>query len=128
VILDSSAVVAILLREPAADELEAKVSTASALGIGAPTFVEVLMVLSSRFGRDAAGHLDGFLRRSEAVVVPFSEEHARAAVEAFTRFGKGRHRAALNFGDCMTYAVAKLAGRPLLCTGRDFAQTDLKLA
>lgn len=127
-ILDSSAVVAILLREAGADELEAKVAAAPALGIGAPTFVEVLMVLSSRFGPFAAGHLEGFLQRSDAVVVSFSEEHARVAAEAFARFGKGRHRAALNFGDCMTYAVAKLAGRPLLCTGNDFAKTDLKLA
>lgn len=127
-ILDSSAVVAILLREPEADELEAKASTASTLGIGAPTFVETLMVLSSRFDRDAGRHLEGFLRRGGAVVVPFSEEHARVAVDAFARFGKGRHRAALNFGDCMTYAVAKLAGRPLLCTGEDFRKTDLAIA
>jgi ribonuclease VapC len=128
VILDSSAVVAILLKEPEADELEAKVAAASTLGIGAPTFVETLMVLSSRFDRDAGRHLEGFLGRSEAVVVSFSEEHARVAAEAFARFGKGRHRAALNFGDCMSYAVAKLAGQPLLCTGRDFVKTDLKLA
>jgi ribonuclease VapC len=128
VILDSSAVVAMLLREPGADLLEAKAAGAQALGIGAPTFVETLMVLSSRFGPDAAGHLEGFLQRSEAVVVSFSEEHAREAAEAFARFGKGRHRAALNFGDCMSYAVAKLAGQPLLCTGNDFAKTDLRLA
>ncbi len=128
-ILDSSAVVAILLRENEADELEAKVAAAPALGIGAPTFVESLMVLSTRFGREAAErNLDGFLSRAEAVVVSFTEEHARTAAEAFARFGKGRHRAALNFGDCMSYAVAKLAGQPLLCTGADFAKTDLKLA
>ena len=127
-ILDSSAVVSILLREAGADELEAKVAVAGVLGIGAPTVVETLMVLSSRFGPGAAGHLEGFLQRSDAVVVSFSEEHAREAAEAFARFGKGRHRAALNFGDCMSYAVAKLAGQPLLCTGNDFAKTDLELA
>ena len=127
-ILDSSAVVSILLREAGADDLEAKVAVAGVLGIGAPTVVEVLMVLSSRFGPDAAGHLQGFLQRSDAIVVSFSEEHAREAAEAFARFGKGRHRAALNFGDCMSYAVAKLAGQSLLCTGNDFAKTDLKLA
>jgi len=129
VILDSSAIVAILLREPEADDLEARVAAAPVLGIGSPTFVETLMVLSSRFGREEADrHLSGFLQRSEAVIVSFSEDHARAAAEAFARFGKGRHRAALNFGDCMSYAVAKLAGQPLLCTGSDFAKTDLKLA
>lgn len=127
-ILDTSAVVAILLKEAGADELEASVAAAPALGIGAPTYLETVMVLSSRFARDeAVRHLEGFLLRSEAVVVPFSEGHARAAAEAFARFGKGRHRAALNFGDCMSYAIAKLAGQPLLCTGRDFAKTDLKL-
>jgi len=128
VILDSSAVVAILLKEAEAGELAAKIALASSVGIGSPTFVEAFMVLSSRFGREAAGHLEGFLWRSEAVVVPFSEEHAREAADAFARFRKGRHRAALNFGDCMSYAVAKLAGQPLLCTGSDFAKTDLKLA
>ena len=127
-ILDSSAIIAILLREAAADELEAKVAAAAALGVGAPTFVETLMVLTTRFGPSAAAHLEGFLQRGDAVVVPFSEEHAREAAEAFARFGKGRHRAALNFGDCMSYAVAKLAGQPLLCTGHDFAKTDLELA
>lgn len=128
-ILDSSAIVAILLHEDGADELEAKVAAAAVLGVGAPTYVETLMVLSSRFGRElGARNLEGFLSRSEAVVVSFTEGHARVAAEAFARFGKGRHRAALNFGDCMSYAVAKLAGQPLLCTGTDFAKTDLKLA
>ncbi len=128
-ILDSSAIVAILLRETGADELEAKVAAAPALGVGAPTVVETLMVLSSRFGREvAARNLEGFLLRSEAVVVSFTEDHAQAAAEAFARFGKGRHRAALNFGDCLSYAVAKLAGQPLLCTGTDFPKTDLKIA
>ncbi len=128
-ILDSSAIIAILMNEEAADELEAKVAAAPALGVGAPTLVESLMVLSSRFGRtEGLRHLEGFLSRSEAVVVSFTEDHARAAAEAFARFGKGRHRAALNFGDCMSYAVAKLAGQPLLCAGADFAKTDLKLA
>jgi ribonuclease VapC len=129
VILDSSAIVAILLKEEGAEELEAVVAAAPALGVGAPTFVESLMVLSSRFGRElAARNLEGFLSRSDVVVVSFTEDHARAAAEAFARFGKGRHRAALNFGDCLSYAVAKLAGQPLLCTGSDFAKTDLKLA
>jgi ribonuclease VapC len=68
------------------------------------------------------------VRDLKIVVISFEEEHARVAAEAFARFGKGRHRAALNFGDCMSYAVAKLARQPLLCTGEDFAKTDLPLA
>jgi ribonuclease VapC len=61
-------------------------------------------------------------------MVPFGEEHYSAAVEAWLRYGKGRHKAALNFGDCMSYATAKLSNQPLLCSGKDFSQTDLQLA
>jgi uncharacterized protein with PIN domain len=76
----------------------------------------------------------GFIRlipqpmETEIVIVPFGEAHARAAVDAYLRFGKGRHRAGLNFGDCLTYAVARLAGEPLLCTGPEFRRTDLQIA
>jgi ribonuclease VapC len=61
-------------------------------------------------------------------IIPFSEEHWRAAVDPYTRFGKGRHAAGLNFGDCLTYAVARLAGQPLLFVGDDFSKTDLSSA
>lgn len=124
-ILDSSAVVGILLREPNAGDLLEKIESDRTLGIGAPTLVETAIVLASRFGADAGRLLSSFFRESAVVVIPFGEEHARIAVEAFARYGKGRHRAALNFGDCMAYAVAKLAGQPLLCTGDDFRKTDL---
>ena len=72
--------------------------------------------------------LTGALRRVNAQVVPFTEEHFDAAVEAFQRFGRGRHPAGLNFGDCMSYAVATVAGLPLLFTGQDFARTDITTA
>ncbi|MEX2554466.1 MAG: type II toxin-antitoxin system VapC family toxin [Actinomycetota bacterium] len=62
------------------------------------------------------------------MVVPFGENHWQEAVEAFERYGRGRHDASLNFGDCMSYAIARLAGEPLLCTGRDFVRTDLEIA
>jgi ribonuclease VapC len=65
---------------------------------------------------------------TEPTIIPFGEAHWRSAVDAYLRYGKGRHRAALNFGDCMAYAVAKLAQQPLLCAGADFAKTDLPLA
>ena len=88
----------------------------------------MVLVVSGRARRDRSEDVREFVRDLKIVVIPFEEEHAREAAAAFARFGKGRHRAALNFGDCMSYAVAKLAGQPLLCTGADFARTDLPLA
>jgi ribonuclease VapC len=88
----------------------------------------IAIELSRRRGQDAGPWLRSFLRNADAEVVPFTEEHLDAAIDAFLRFGKGRHRAALNFGDCMAYAVAAVAGMPLLYTGNDFAQTDIPAA
>lgn len=83
------------------------------------------MVLSSRLGEDSRRLLDDFLQEMDVEVIPFTAQHYEVAVDAFERFGKGRHPAALNFGDCLTYAVARLSGLPLLYTGEDFARTDL---
>jgi ribonuclease VapC len=125
VIVDTSAVVAILLREPGHERLVDALAAATRVGIGAPTLVEAGIVLSHRLGVDARGLLARFRETAGIEVVPFGDAHAAAAVEAWLRFGKGRHRAGLNFGDCQSYAVARLAGEPLLFVGEDFAQTDL---
>ena len=86
-------------------------------------------MLSSRLGRDARPLLYRFLQFSGIVaIIPFHAGHYEVAVDAFLRFGKGRHSAALNFGDCMAYAVARVASTPLLCKGRDFELTDLAIA
>lgn len=127
-IVDSSALVAILLQEEGWEALRSAVTGVDLVGVGAPTLLEVVLVVSGRARRDRSEDVREFVRDLGIVVIPFEEGHARAAAEAFARFGKGRHRAALNFGDCMSYAVAKLAGQPLLCTGHDFAKTDLPLA
>jgi|ERR1035437_1173740 ribonuclease VapC len=124
-VLDSSAIVAIHLREPGHERLVEKVQDAEVVVIGVPTMLETVMVLSARLGQDARPLLLAFLRRLEAEVVPFNEQHLDAAAAAFLRFGRGRHPAALNFGDCMSYAVASVAGMPLLFTGEDFARTDI---
>jgi ribonuclease VapC len=128
VILDSSAIVGIVLREPGFEALVGKVASAQTLAVGAPTLAEAGIVLTARLGRDARGLLQGLLREWDAATVAFGEEHWREAVTAYDRFGRGRHEARLNFGDCMAYAVAKLADEPLLCTGGDFPKTDLRLA
>lgn len=116
-ILDSSAIVAVVLREPGCEGIVSKLATAKALAVGAPTLAEtgIAACCGDCFG-------------SGAETVFFGEEHWREAGAAYARFGRGRHKAGLNFGDCMAYAVAKLAGEPLLSTGDDFPKTDLPLA
>jgi ribonuclease VapC len=96
--------------------------------IGAPTLLETTMVLSARTGRDARREIARSLRQLQIQVIPFTEEHFEVAVDAFHRYGKGRHPAGLNFGDCMSYAVAAVSGLPLLYVGNDFAQTDIQAA
>ncbi len=127
-ILDSSAIVAVFLREPGFEAIVEKIAGAANLGIGSPTAAETAMVISARLGRDGRSLVNRFLQEQEIAVVTFGEEHWQAAASAYARFGRGRHPAALNFGDCLSYAVAKLAGEPLLAVGRDFARTDIELA
>src|SRR5206468_3506389 len=127
-VLDSSAIVAIHLKEPGHDRLIEAIDQSEVVVVGVPTLLETAMVLTTRLGQDARPLLSAFLRRLEAEVVAFNEEHLDAATTAFLRFGLGRHPAALNFGDCMSYAVAAVAGMPLLFTGEDFAQTDIARA
>jgi len=127
-VLDSSAIVAIHLREPGHERLIEKIDAAEVIVVGVPTLLETTMVLTARLGQDARLLIFAFLRRMDCQVVPFNEEHWDAAATAFIRFGRGRHPAALNFGDCMSYAVASVAGMPLLFTGEDFSQTDIRQA
>ena len=127
-VLDSSAIVAIHLREPGHERLIDRIDAAEVVVVGVPTLLETAMVLTARLGQDARPMIFAFLRRLEAVVIPFNEEHLDAATTAFIRFGRGRHPAALNFGDCMSYAVASVAGMPLLSTGEDFSRTDIPQA
>ena len=127
-ILDSSAILAALLEEPGYEGILERISHAPSVGVGAPTFVETAIVLSSKLRRDARPHLNEFLREAAAEVIPLGPEHVDAALDAFLRYGKGRHPASLNFGDCLTYAVAAVAGVPLLSAGNDFIQTDLDRA
>jgi ribonuclease VapC len=128
VIVDSSAVIAILLKEPGHERLRDRLATSERVGIGAPTVVESSLVLCSRLGHAGKTLLARFLQEAEVEVMEFTADHWTVAVDAFVAYGKGRHRAGLNFGDCMTYAVAKLAGEPLLRLGDDFPATDLQLA
>ena len=127
-IVDSSAVIALVLREPGWERLLDKLSVEDVCAIGAPTLVETGLVLTAKIGKKASNVLSRFLQETGIAVVPFGEEHWRVAIDAYARFGKGRHAARLNFGDCLTYAVARLAERPLLFVGDDFTRTDLTAA
>jgi len=127
-ILDSSAVIAILMQEPQFEGLLEKLRADPTPAIGAPTAVECSLVLSSRLGTDARGILARFFSESGITIIPFQEGHYSIAVQAWLQFGKGRHPAGLNFGDCLSYAVARMTGSPLLCIGSDFSRTDLPLA
>lgn len=126
-ILDSSALVSIALHEPDSARVWAALEAADSVAIGAPTAVETTMVLSARLGRDARGVVSQMLSLTDAQIIPFTAQHFDVAMQAWLRFGKGRHPAALNFGDCMSYATARVAGLPLLCVGDDFPRTDLAL-
>ena len=126
-IVDSSAIVAVVLQEPGYEQLLDKLAVGG-VGIGTPTLAELGLVLTARMGRDSRPVVEGLVERLALDVIPFGDTHWREAVGAFVRYGRGRHRAGLNFGDCLTYAVASLADEPLLYVGHDFAQTDLRAA
>jgi ribonuclease VapC len=127
-IVDSSVLVAIVLGEPSHAKLLAKLKSASLVAIGAPTLVETAIVLARRLDGNPAKLLARLLRELQIEVVPFTEDHHAAALAAFLRFGKGRHPAALNFGDCLSYAVASLANEPLFYLGEDFARAGIASA
>ena len=127
-VVDSSALVAILREEPGYERFLQKALDADQPMVGATAAFETAMVLSGRWHRDARSTLHGLLRTIGAEIVPFTEEHYEAAVSAFLRYGKGRHPAGLNFGDCMSYALAVVSGMPLLYTGSDFSKTDVQSA
>ncbi len=124
-VLDSSAIVAVRFREPGYESFTEKLEASDIKLIGTPTVLETAMVLSARTRTDARPELYSFLRYLDVEILPFNEHHMDAAINAFLRFGRGRHRASLNFGDCLSYAVASVADLPLLFTGNDFRHTDI---
>jgi ribonuclease VapC len=126
-ILDGSAIVAVLLKEPGYERLVERLAENPEPGAGAPKMVETGIVLSARLGERGQTLLGRFAQAYELTILPCDAEHWIIAVQAFLRYGKGRHPAALDFGDCLTYATARLAGAPLLCGGEDFSKTARSL-
>ena len=127
-VLDTSAIVSIVLKEPGYELIAQRVHGAEVVILSAPAALETAMVLSSKLKRDSRPLLTELFRKMNVEIVDFTEIHFEAAVSAFLRFGKGRDPAALNFGDCMSYALAKVSGLPLLYSGADFARTDVQSA
>ena len=125
-VIDSSALIAILRREPEEQEFRNAIKLASSRLLSASTRVETGIVALGLAGEVGLEQVDALLETLRVETVPLSADHARLAIDAFRQFGKGRHPAGLNFGDCFSYALAKATGEPLLFKGDDFSQTDTK--
>jgi ribonuclease VapC len=127
-IIDTSAIIAILFDEDDAETYAKTIAAADSCRISAATFVETAVVVEAQTKNNGGRQLDAFIRRAGITIEPVTEEQAHIARQAFIDFGKGRHPAGLNYGDCFSYALSKAAGEPLLFKGKDFAKTDLSPA
>ena len=127
-IVDTSAVLAILFHEPDAERFARAIATASSRRMSVAALVETTIVLESRSGATAGYELDAFLQEAGIELEPVTAEQAQAARRAWRRFGKGNHPAGLNFGDCFSYALAEATREPLLYKGGDFELTDIEIA
>jgi ribonuclease VapC len=124
-IIDTSAVLAIFLAEPERKEFLERILQAETRRISAASVLETGVVLEARKGEAAGREFDLFVVRTNLEVVPVDGDQVDIARSAWRKYGKGRHAAALNFGDCFAYALAKFSGEPLLAKGGDFGQTDI---
>ena len=127
-ILDTSALAAIFFAEPEAALYTKLIHGADRCRMSAANFVELSIVIEGQIGPDAGRQCDTFFRRAGILIEPFTVDQAHLARQAFLDFGKGRHAAGLNFGDCFAYALAKITGEPLLYKGEDFKKTDIPSA
>ncbi len=124
-VIDASAIVAILFDEPDRARFAAAIDAATSRLLSVVTFVEATIVVEGRKGRPAERMVERFVEDGEIELIPVTVEHAQLACKAFRAFGKGRHAAGLNFGDCFSYALAKATGESLLFKGGDFPVTDI---
>lgn len=127
-IIDTSAIIAVLFNEDDAKVYAHLIAESDTRRMSAATLVETAIVVETQTKTSGSRQLDAFLRQADIAIEPVTEEHADIARQAFIDFGKGRHAAALNYGDCFSYALAKATGEPLLFKGKDFSKTDLVAA
>jgi ribonuclease VapC len=125
-VLDTSAVLAILQDEPERRKFNEAIEAAETRSLSTASFVGCSMILESRYGADGVRDLDLFIAKAQVSLVAVDEEQANLARRAFQKYGKGRHPAGLNFGDCFSYALARALDEPLLFKGNDFPQTDIE--
>src|SRR5436305_7072169 len=125
--IDTSAVLAILQREPERRSFLEALEAADSNKMSVASLVESSIAIESRYGAEGLRDLDRFISRAGIELIPVDQEQGQLARSAFSRFGKGRHRAGLNYGDCFSYAAAISSGQPLLCKGNDFIHTDVPI-
>jgi len=125
-VVDSSALVAILRKEPEAARFTRALLRDSVRLISAANLLEAGIVIDNQAGLSAGRRLDRFVERAGIGIEPVTQEQVRIARQAYVDFGRGNHPAGLNFGDCFAYALAKVTGEPLLFKGADFGQTDIR--
>jgi ribonuclease VapC len=124
-VLDTSALLALLFNEPEADDIEVAIDDDPVRLISAASFLETAIVVEARLGAAGGREFDLLVHKARIDVVSVTAEQAEIARDAWRRFGRGRHDANLNFGDCFSYALAATSGEPLLCKGTDFPKTDI---
>jgi ribonuclease VapC len=124
-VVDTSAVLAVLQDEAERRSFNEAIEASDAVALSVASLVETSIVIESRYGAEGLRALDRFIERAGIVVAGVDLEQGKVARDAFSRFGKGRHPAGLNFGDCFAYALARVLGEPLLFKGEDFARTDV---
>ena len=127
-IVDTSALIAILFYEEDSEKYARAIAEAESRRMSAANFVETAIVIDAQTRTEGSSQFDAFVRRARITIEPVTQEQAYLARQAYLDFGKGRHPAALNFGDCFAYALAKATGEPLLFKGDDFAKTDVEAA
>lgn len=124
-VVDTSALIAILQDEPERRAFNEAMEAAESLAMSTASFVEASMIIEARYGPDGTRGLDLFISKAQIKLVPVDADQAHIARDAFRNYGKGRHRAGLNFGDCFAYALAKTLGEPVLFKVADFGLTDI---
>jgi ribonuclease VapC len=124
-VIDTSALLAILFNEPDAEHFELALATDPVRLISAASVLEAAIVVEARLGEAGGRELDELLSTAQVIIMPFTTDQAAIARHAYRTYGKGRHPAGLNYGDCFSYALAKTSGEALLFKGNDFSQTDV---
>ncbi len=124
-VIDTSAVIAVLGHEPEGHHLGGLIATMPPALISTGTYLECRIVAEARWGRPGVVDLNNMIASASMAIMPFDHDQAMIAADAYSRYGRGRHPAGLNFGDCFAYALSKLTGEPLLFKGDDFTHTDV---